>query len=56
MVTVGQAGLVLGGLGSLGYQEWKGQDIAGDIALYTITPFIYLNYYLDLSGQELYQQ
>jgi hypothetical protein len=40
MVTVGQAGLVLGGLGSLGYQEWKGQDIAGDIALYTITPFV----------------
>lgn len=40
MVTVGQAGLVLAGLGSLGYQEWKGQDIAGDIALYTITPFI----------------
>ena len=40
MVTVGQAGLVLAGLGSLGYQEWKGQDIAGDIALYTITPFV----------------
>jgi len=40
MVTVGQAGLVLGGLGSLGYQEWKGQDIAGDLALYTITPYV----------------
>jgi len=40
MVTVGQAGLVLGGLGSLGYQEWKGQDIIGDITLYTITPFV----------------
>ena len=40
MVTVGQAGLILGGLGSLGYQEWKGKDIAGDIALYTITPYV----------------
>ena len=42
MITVGQAGMVLGGLGALsvGTQAWNGGEIVDDLALYTITPYV----------------
>lgn len=40
MVTVGQAGLVLNALGGFGQTSKEAVDFTGDVAVYTITPYV----------------